>query len=96
VKKYGLDPEEPNSYRMISNLTFISKVIERVVAEQFKEYPGTCSLLPSVQSAFHQTHSSAEVISDILDAADSQEVTLLGLLYMSTRTPLTTRSPAPA
>jgi len=33
VKKSGLHPEEPKSYRPISNLTFVSKVIERIIVE---------------------------------------------------------------
>ena len=37
-EKSGLDPEELQSYRQISNLTFVSKVIERVVAEQIRAY----------------------------------------------------------
>jgi len=31
VMKAGLEPEEPQNYRPISNLTFTSKVIERIV-----------------------------------------------------------------
>jgi len=37
----GLDPEEPQNYRPISNLTFISKVIERIVANQLKALRGS-------------------------------------------------------
>ena len=73
VKKPGLDPEVPQNYRPISNLTFISKVIERIVANQLKAH-----LMPSVglQSAYRQGHSTEtavlKVISDIIDAADTQ------------------------
>jgi len=35
LKKPTLDPAEPSSYRPISNLIFISKTIERVVAARF-------------------------------------------------------------
>jgi len=38
VKKPGLDPEEPQNYHPISNLTFISKVIERIVANQLNAH----------------------------------------------------------
>jgi len=45
------------------------------------------ALMPSVQSAYRQGHSTEtavlKVISDIIDAADTQKVTLLGLLDMS-------------
>jgi len=43
--------------------------------------------MPSVQSAYRQGHSTEtavlKVISDIIDAADTQKVTLLSLLDMS-------------
>ena len=76
VKKPGLDPEEPQNYRPISNLTFISKVIERIVANQLKAHLADNDLMPSVQSAHRQRHSTEtavlKVISDIIDAADTQ------------------------
>ncbi|HSN24300.1 MAG TPA: hypothetical protein VLS45_09090, partial [Methylomicrobium sp.] len=31
LKKTNVDPDEPKNYRPISNLTFLSKVIERIV-----------------------------------------------------------------
>ena len=34
LKKPGLDPEVLSSYRPISNLPFLSKVLERIVANQ--------------------------------------------------------------
>jgi len=68
-------------------LTFISKVIERIVAEQICAHLTECELMPSVQSAYRQGHSTEstlkKVIADILDAADHRKVTLLGLLDMS-------------
>jgi len=54
VKKPGLDPEEPQNYRLISNLTFISKVIERIVANQLKAHLADNDLMPSVQSAYRR------------------------------------------
>jgi len=68
VKKSGLDPEERQSYRPISNLKFMSKVIERIVAEQIPAHLIECELMPSVQSAYRQGHSTEmTVIADILD-----------------------------
>lgn len=87
VKKPNLDPDEPKNYRPISNLAFISKVIERVVSEQVRSYLITSDLMPSLQSAYRPGHSTEtallKVISDILDAADGKRVTLLSLLDMS-------------
>jgi len=87
VKKSGLDPEEPQNYRPISNLAFVSKVIEQIEANQLKAHLADNDLMPSVQYAYCQGHSTEtavlKVISDIIDAADTQKVTLLGLLDMS-------------
>ena len=87
VKKLGLDPDEPQNYRPISNLTFISEVIERIVVEQMHAHLTECKLMPPVQSAYCQGHSAEmvlmKVITDIIDAADNQYITLLGLLDMS-------------
>ena len=87
LKKHDLDPDDVKSYRPISNLTFISKVIERIVASQLTSYLQMNRLLPDHQSAYRQGHSTEtallEIFSDILDAADSAQVTLLGLLDLS-------------
>ena len=87
LKKHDLDPEDVKSYRPISNLTFISKVIERIVASQLTGYLQINRLLPDHQSAYRQGHSTEtallKIFSDILDAADSAQVTLLGLLDLS-------------
>jgi len=62
-------------------------VIERIVADQIKAHLAENELMPSVQSAYRQGHSTEtavlKVISDIIDGADTQKVTLLGLLDTS-------------
>ena len=63
-------------------------MIERIVADQIKAHLAENDLMPSVQSAYRQGHCTEtavlKVIYDIIDAADTQKVTLLGLLDMST------------
>ena len=44
LKKIGLNPESLLNYRPISNLPFISKVIERVVAKQLSSHTGKITL----------------------------------------------------
>ena len=56
LKKHDLDPDDAKSYRPISNLTFISKVIERIVASQLTDYLQMNKLLPDHQSAYRQGH----------------------------------------
>jgi len=57
IKKPGLDPSDPSSYRPISNLSFISKLVERAVHRQLSNYVESNSLLPVVQSGFRRLHS---------------------------------------
>ena len=47
LKKSSLKPDDMNSYRPISNLSFISKTIERVVAVRFSEHADCTSCYPS-------------------------------------------------
>ena len=69
LKKHDLDPDDVKSYRPISNLTFISKVIKRIVASQLTGYLQTNKLLPDHQSAYRQGHSTEtallKIFSDI-------------------------------
>jgi hypothetical protein len=87
LKKSTLDPHDYGNYRPISNLTFLSKLLERCVNKQLNEYLDTNNLLPDNQSAYRQ-HRSTEtamikVLSDVYRAADGGQITLLGLLDLS-------------
>ena len=87
LKKSTLDPTIPGNYRPISNLQFISKVLERVVNEQLMLHLRINDLLPEHQSAYRSCHSTEsallKVTSDALLAADQGKLTLLGMLDMS-------------
>ena len=87
LKKSTLDPAIPGNYRPISNLQFISKVLERVVNEQLMLHLRIYDLLPEHQSAYRSCHSTKsallKVTSDALLAADQGKLTLLGMLDMS-------------
>ncbi len=87
IKKQGLDPDTPSNYRPISNLSFMSKTVERIVARRLNAYFNAHGLLPRLQSAYRCHHSTEtamlKVTSDIFDAADRSEVTLLALLDLS-------------
>ena len=87
LKKAGADPDHPTNYRPISNLAFLSKVIERIVADRITEHLDQANLTPELQSAYHRHHSTesplVKVLSDIFDTADCHQVTLLGFLDLS-------------
>ena len=75
------------NYRPISNLTYISKLVERMVNQQVVDYLDENKLLPKLQSGFRARYSTEtallKVLSDILLSADQQQITLLVLLDMS-------------
>ena len=71
------------NYRPISNLTFISKVIERLLCHQlvllaFLDANGLLRKLQSVYRKHQSTETTVlKVVSDALLAADRAEATLL-------------------
>ena len=87
VQKPGIDPSSLSSYRPISNLPFVSKPLERVVAHQLTTYLNMNCLLPTHQSAYRRHHSTETALlaicNDALMAADRGMITLVVLLDLS-------------
>ena len=87
LKKPGLDMTEMNNFRPVSNLSFMSKVVERAVAKQLNDFLADNDLLPRYQSAYRKRHSTETAMlriwSDVLMAADARHVTVLGLLDLT-------------
>ena len=54
LKKIGLDADDQKNYRPISNLTFMPKLAERVVAARLVSYLQTNNLMPRFQSAYRR------------------------------------------
>ena len=63
LKKADLDPADPKSFRPISNLSVISKLLERIVAKQLVKYLKDNSFLPNLQSAYRAGHSIGQPCS---------------------------------
>lgn len=86
LKKQGLDFVFKN-FRPISNLSFVSKLAERVAADQIQSYLNENDLFPTLQSAYRQHHSTEtallKVKNDILMSMEDKHVTLLVLLDLS-------------
>ena len=57
LKKPALDPDTASSYRPISNLSFVSKLVERLVAKRFTSHVNLHALFPAQQSAYRPFHS---------------------------------------
>jgi hypothetical protein len=87
LKKQGLDINETKNYRPLSNLTFVAKLIERLVSSRMLKYLNRYDLLPATQSAYRSGHSTEtavlKVASDIWNATNNGHTTLLGLLDLS-------------
>lgn len=87
IKKPGIDANSLNNYRPISNLKFISKVVERAASAQLQDYMFENELYGRRQSAYRK-HFSTEtalvrVQNDILRAVDQHADVVLVLLDLS-------------
>ena len=87
IKKYNLVPTVKESYRPVSNLQYISKLLEKTVFAQLEEHLSTFSLLPNSQSAYRKQHSTEtsllKVSNDILSQLNQGRSTLLVKLDIS-------------
>ena len=87
LKKPTLDSSDLNSFRPISNLSFVSKIVERVADTRFVEHVEKHSLFPIFQSAYRVNYSTETALvrlhNDMLRVIDSGEVGGLVLLDMS-------------
>ena len=67
LKKPNLDPETLKNYRPISNLAFLSKVVEKVVAERLIEHMQMNNLQEPLQSAYKHLHSTETALLKVQD-----------------------------
>ena len=77
LKKSGMDLIY-KSYRPVSNLQFISKLVERAVLIQFNDHCDRYDLIPDYQSAYREGYSCETAVLHLLDtglwAMENQEV----------------------
>ena len=87
LKKPGLDNSNLSKYRPVSNLPFLSNIIERVVDARLKEHMSEHSLCEGMQSTYKAGHSTETALvrmkNDIPTSMDKNQCVLLLLLDLS-------------
>jgi len=87
LKQQGLDATSPSSYRPISNLNTISKILERLVLTRITSHANSSAVIDSFQSAYRQGHSTEtallRVTNDVFEAFDAGRSVLLVALDLS-------------
>jgi hypothetical protein len=87
LKKKNTDKNNLSNYRPVSNLSFVSKLIERTVVNQIVTHMNEGGYWDPQQHAYRQYHSCETALLDVLDTIytgiDEKKVTLLVLLDLS-------------
>ena len=103
LKKLSLDCEILKNYRPGSNLSFLSKVIEKVVASRFVDHMTTNNLMDPMKSAYRKGHSTEAALlrlhNDVVNAVDSIDDAVcvwFCLIYMRHLILLTTQFSSPS
>ena len=87
LKKSGIDSEELSNFRPVSNLPFLSKILEKVVLKRLMSHVSHNHLSETLQSAYKANHSTEiallKVLTDMLNFIDQKKVCLISLLDLS-------------
>lgn len=87
LKKHSLPKDDLSSYRPISNLNYISKILERIIHTRLLTHLAQFPSLSPFQSAYRKFHSVETALlriqNDLLLALEKRQVTALILLDLS-------------
>ena len=87
IKDPGLDRNDFKNYRPISNLSYLGKLIERVVLKRLNDHMAKHKLQIPEQSAYNKFNStetiSLKVINDLLVGFDTNSAAVLMMLDLS-------------
>ena len=88
LKKISLEQEIFNNFRLISNLVYISKLIEKVIASRLHSHMTNNNLYEELQSSYRKFYSTETALTcvhnDILRAIDDNKSVLPIMLDLST------------
>jgi hypothetical protein len=87
LKKPTLDKEVLKNYRPVSNISYVSKIMEKIVCSQIKNHLNQNALQEPFQSAYRELHSTETALlrvkSDIMHAIDDNKAVAVVLLDLS-------------
>ena len=87
LKKQGLDARDLRNFRPVSNLPFVSKILDWVVLLQLQSHLCANSLLKIRQSAYRKYYSTETAVLSVLEGlltkSDQELVSVLALLDLS-------------
>ena len=87
LKKPSLDRNILKNYRPVSNLSFVSKLLERIIFEQIICHLAKHHLVEKFQSAYKACHSTEtallRVVNDLLCFVDDGNISVLTMLDLS-------------
>ena len=87
LKKSSLDHNDLKNCRPVSNLSFVSKIIEKVILSQLFSHLSTYQLFSPFQFAYRTGHSTEtallKVMNDLLRSLDHGNISVLTLLDLS-------------
>ena len=87
LKKNNLDASQLKNFRPVSNLPYLSKLLERVVQTQLQQFLDEHNMMPTNQSAYRKFHSTETALlrlyNDLLVASDRGQVSGLCLLDLT-------------
>uniref|UniRef100_A0A671TXF6 Reverse transcriptase domain-containing protein n=1 Tax=Sparus aurata TaxID=8175 RepID=A0A671TXF6_SPAAU len=87
LKKSNLDPDIFANYQPVSNLPFLSKILEKLVYIQLNVFLNSNNILEQCQSGFRMNHSTEtalmKIVNDLRCNMDSQKLSVLVLLDLS-------------
>lgn len=87
LKKIGLDVDNLGNYRPVTNLSFLSKIIERAMLDQLMPFLEEVGVIPRCQSAYRKFHSTetalCKIHNDLVNNTCRGRASLLVLIDLS-------------